>query len=165
LVRWDLYLLLVRTHWLAITNFFPVNGISEVVDLSRHDWKHLLFEGTCILLGYSRKYGFFKSQKHFQILLGFWSNFVTIFTGSRSTAGYSPNPLLCSHCGGLMKIIIFIYERKVIKKILDHLGIFQEQEHTRGPPSSPKESPERVIELYDDGWPEYEEPSVVAQTL
>ncbi len=63
-----------------------------------------------------------------------------------------------------MKIIIFIYERKVIKKILDHLGIFQEQEHKRGPPSSPKESPERVIELYDDRWPEYEEPSVVVQT-
>jgi len=41
LVRWDLHLLLVRTHWLAITNFFPVNGISEVVDLSRHDWKNL----------------------------------------------------------------------------------------------------------------------------
>jgi hypothetical protein len=29
------------TRWLAITNFFPVNGISEVVDLSRHDWNHL----------------------------------------------------------------------------------------------------------------------------
>jgi hypothetical protein len=33
--------LLVLTHWLAITNFFPVNGISEVVDLSRHDWNNL----------------------------------------------------------------------------------------------------------------------------
>ena len=31
--------MLVLTHWLVITNFFPVNGISEVVDLSRHDWK------------------------------------------------------------------------------------------------------------------------------
>jgi hypothetical protein len=28
------------THWLVITNFFPIHGISEVVDLSRHDWKH-----------------------------------------------------------------------------------------------------------------------------
>ena len=26
-------------HWLVITNFIPVNGISEVVDLSRDDWK------------------------------------------------------------------------------------------------------------------------------
>jgi hypothetical protein len=61
------------------------------------------------------------------------------------------------------KIITFIKERTVIKKILDHLGL-QEQEHKRGPPSSPKESPERVVELYDDGWPEYEEPSIVGQT-
>lgn len=66
-----------------------------------------------------------------------------------------------------MKIVGFIYERKVNKKILDHHGIFQEQGkgNKRGPPSSPIESPERVIELYDDGWPEYEEPSVVVQTL
>jgi hypothetical protein len=53
----------------------------------------------------------------------------------------------------------------VIKKILVHLGLFQEQEHKLEPPSSPKESPERVIELYDDGWPEYEEPSIVADAF
>jgi hypothetical protein len=56
-----------------------------------------------------------------------------------------------------MKIISFIYERKVIKKILDHLGIFQQREQKRGPPPSPKRCPERVIEPYDDGCPEYEE--------
>ncbi len=33
--------LLELTHWLAITNFFPHGGIPEVVDLSRHDRKHL----------------------------------------------------------------------------------------------------------------------------
>lgn len=33
------------------------------------------------------------------------------------------DPLHCLHCGGLMKIISFIYERKVIKKILDNLGL------------------------------------------
>jgi len=38
--------LLALTHWLAITNFFPVNGISEVVDLSRHDWNNLVCEGA-----------------------------------------------------------------------------------------------------------------------
>jgi hypothetical protein len=54
-----------------------------------------------------------------------------------------------------MKIISFIYERKVIKKILDHLGIFQKQEHKRGPPPLTKKCSERVIEPYDDGWPEY----------
>jgi len=52
-----------------------------------------------------------------------------------------------------MKIISFIYERKVIKKILDHLGIFQQREQKRGPPPSPKRCPERVIEPYDRGPP------------
>jgi hypothetical protein len=33
------------------------------------------------------------------------------------------DPLLCSHCGGLMKIVSFIYERKVIIKILAHFEI------------------------------------------
>ncbi len=36
--------MLVLTHWRAITNSFPINGISEVVDLARHDWKYLLSE-------------------------------------------------------------------------------------------------------------------------
>jgi len=30
------------TRGLVITNFFQVNGISEVVDLSRHDWNYLV---------------------------------------------------------------------------------------------------------------------------
>jgi hypothetical protein len=35
------------------------------------------------------------------------------------------DPLLCSHCGGLMKIVSFIYEHRVIKKILVHLGLLR----------------------------------------
>ncbi len=35
------------------------------------------------------------------------------------------DPLLCSHCGCLMKIISFIYERKVIIRTLDHLGLLK----------------------------------------
>jgi hypothetical protein len=35
------------------------------------------------------------------------------------------DPLLCSHCGGLMKIVSFIYEHRVIKKILAHLGLLR----------------------------------------
>jgi hypothetical protein len=62
------------------------------------------------------------------------------------------------------KIITFIKERTVIKKILDHLGL-QKQEYKLGPPPSPKKCSERVIEPYDDGWPEYEEPSVDVQTI
>jgi len=36
-----LELLLEFTHWLTITNFFPHSGIPKVVDLPRHDRKHL----------------------------------------------------------------------------------------------------------------------------
>lgn len=75
------------------------------------------------------------------------------------------DPLLCSHCGGLMKIISFIYERKAVRKILGHLGRFQEQEKKRGSPRSPKKCTKRVVEHYDDDWPEYEEPSVDVRTL
>ena len=37
-------------------------------------WKHLLFEGDFILLGYSGKYGFLKDQKHLFKLLGLREN-------------------------------------------------------------------------------------------
>ena len=36
------------------------------------------------------------------------------------------DPLLCSQWGSLMKLIRFIYERKIIKKILDHLDFYEE---------------------------------------
>ena len=35
------------------------------------------------------------------------------------------DPLLCSHSGGLMKIVSFIYEHRVIKEILAHLGLLR----------------------------------------
>jgi len=75
------------------------------------------------------------------------------------------DPLLCPHCGSLMKILSFIYERKVIKKILDHLGLSEEarQKRERAPP--PSIMVERIIEPYDDGWSSYEEPFVDVQTL
>jgi hypothetical protein len=75
------------------------------------------------------------------------------------------DPLLCPHRGGLMRIISFIYERKVIKKILDHLGVIEEVKlkRERAPPSPP--TVETIIEPYDDGWPDYEEPFIDVQTL
>jgi hypothetical protein len=48
---------------------------------------------------------------------------------------------------------------------LDHLGIFEEYKSKRGPPPPPKRYAETVIEPYDDGWPEYEEPFIDVQTL
>lgn len=73
--------------------------------------------------------------------------------------------LLCPHCGNLMKIKCFIYERKVIKKILDHLGLYEEDKpkRNRAPPIS-RNFVERIIESYDDGWPDYEKPFVDVQT-
>ena len=62
-----------------------------------------------------------------------------------------------------MKIVSFICERKVIGKILEHLGLFQEQK--RGPPQPPKKCPERVVEPCDDSWPEYEKPIIDVQTI
>jgi hypothetical protein len=67
------------------------------------------------------------------------------------------NPLLCSNCGGLMKIVSFIYEHRVIKRILAHLGLLRGEEQKRGPPAPPKKCLETIVEPFDDGWPEYEE--------
>jgi hypothetical protein len=75
------------------------------------------------------------------------------------------DPLLCTHCGNLMIIISFIYERKIIKKILDHLGMYEEDKSkgNRAPPPSP--DVKRIVEQYGDGWPDYEEPFVDVQTI
>lgn len=35
------------------------------------------------------------------------------------------NPLICPKCGGLMRIITFIKDYRVIKKIFDYLGIYE----------------------------------------
>lgn len=74
------------------------------------------------------------------------------------------DPLISKHCGSEMKIISFIYERKVIKKILKHLDLYEEDKpkRNRAPPSA-WNVVERSIESYDDGWPDYEEPFVDMQ--
>jgi len=74
------------------------------------------------------------------------------------------DPLECPKCHGEMKIISFITEKPVIKKILEHLNLWQETQRT--PPNKASPDPEtkvRIIkeldhEPFDDGWPEYEEP-------
>jgi hypothetical protein len=75
------------------------------------------------------------------------------------------DPLLCKHCGSEMKIISFIYERAVIKKILIHLDLYSLPKQKRAPPAVALESPKREYVLYDDGWPGYTEPSVDANSL
>jgi len=45
----------------------------------------------------------------------------------------SQGPLICPKCGGQMRIIAFIEDSKVVKKILDYLGIY-EFKRDRPPP-------------------------------
>lgn len=75
---------------------------------------------------------------------------------------YEVDPLTCPRCGGQMKIISFITDPQVIRHILEHLGLWV-QKSTRDPPSqeAPHEDGEIVYEPFDDGWPGYEEPSIV----
>jgi hypothetical protein len=57
-----------------------------------------------------------------------------------------------------MKIISFINEADVIRKILEHLNLWEEKTPVeRAPPDLIRE---KSCEPYDDGWPQYEEPSV-----
>jgi hypothetical protein len=56
---------------------------------------------------------------------------------------FEVDPLLCPDCGGEMRIISFIEELAVVRKILEHLGLWEDQE-PRPPPS---EEAEAVQEL------------------
>jgi len=78
------------------------------------------------------------------------------------------DPLKCQHCQGEMKIISFINEPDVIRKILKHLGLWSTPEKPRPPPKnilSPlQHNPCPAIteqdDFFDDGWPGYEEPYI-----
>jgi len=68
------------------------------------------------------------------------------------------DPLTCPKCAGEMKIISFIYKKTVIKKILDHLGVYEENKNQRAPPAAAPDYTEPEVVSYDDGWQEYDEP-------
>lgn len=65
-----------------------------------------------------------------------------------------------------MKIVSFICEHRVVKKILAHLGLLRgaEPKCNRAPPVPVDTCGGTSIEPYDDGWPEYEEPFADVQT-
>lgn len=67
------------------------------------------------------------------------------------------DPLVCPNCTGEMKIISFISKRTVIKKILTHLNINDQSRNQRARPMPEPEYTDPVMELFDDGWPKYEE--------
>jgi len=65
---------------------------------------------------------------------------------------YEVDPLVCSCCGGQMRIIAFIEDYKIVKKILDHLRIY-EFDNKRAPPKiaeDPQEFDDYIIDDYID---------------
>ncbi len=79
------------------------------------------------------------------------------------------DPLECPHCKAEMKIISFINERPVIRKILAHLKLWDRPQQQRPPSRAGPKPPVKQeglcqdsfqYEHFDDGWPGYEEPYV-----
>jgi len=73
------------------------------------------------------------------------------------------DPLICPHCQTEMKIVSFITDYAVVRKILKHLDLWD-----ISPPVEPTSSlsgvgDEMVYVPCDDGWPIYEEPFVEVQ--
>jgi len=53
---------------------------------------------------------------------------------------YEVDPLTCPKCGGKMRVIAFIEDYKIVKKILDYLGIYEFERKI--PPPKIKSLPE-----------------------
>lgn len=64
------------------------------------------------------------------------------------------DPLECPNCGGEMKIISFIDESLLIRRILEHLNLWQERIPNGLPPPEEHEDVAEVVvcEAFDDGW-------------
>jgi len=73
---------------------------------------------------------------------------------------WKDDPLVCPECMGPMKIIAFITEGPIIRKILRHLGLW-DNEPARAPPPKP-DTPEIVwIPIEDAGWAVPDQPDIV----
>jgi len=60
---------------------------------------------------------------------------------------YETDPLVCPKCKGEMRVIAFIEQQPVIRKILTHLGLWQTHNHD---PPARMESPYQIV--YDDEY-------------
>ena len=60
---------------------------------------------------------------------------------------YNVNPLVCSKCLGSMRIIAFIEDDQLVKKILEHLGLWQVK---RKPPPRANSPPTESFIIYDE---------------
>ena len=52
---------------------------------------------------------------------------------------YEVDPLVCSRCGGMMKVIAVIERPAIVRQILDHLGLPTPAPRLRAPPDPPKD--------------------------
>ncbi|MBU2515517.1 hypothetical protein KJ966_29725 [bacterium] len=64
---------------------------------------------------------------------------------------WKDHPLICPECLSEMKIISFIAEVNIIKKILKYLEL-RDEESSRDPPVMPDIPNESVYAPIDDGW-------------
>jgi hypothetical protein len=62
---------------------------------------------------------------------------------------YEVNPLMCPKCSKTMKIISFIEDEEVIKKILKHLGLWKKRAR---PPPKTRVAPTRTDTFIDDSF-------------
>jgi len=60
---------------------------------------------------------------------------------------YNVDPLLCPKCSGSMKIISFIDDSEIIKKILQHLDLWHVK---RKPPARANDPPTQATIIFDD---------------
>ena len=59
-------------------------------------------------------------------------------------------PLICPRCGGQMRIIAFIEDYKIVKKILDYLGIYEAQR--KRPPPKIESAPDEFDNYAHDDY-------------
>ena len=57
-----------------------------------------------------------------------------------------------------MRVISFLYQRQMIRKILERLKIYEGKKQ-RAPPLKKTQVKEVESVSFDDGWPDYEEPA------
>jgi hypothetical protein len=69
------------------------------------------------------------------------------------------NPLTCPQCGSEMRIFSLIHYPDVIRRILEHLGLWKQDTGSRCKKQKSDHGPV-VYEEFDDGWPRYEEPTI-----
>ncbi len=84
--------------------------------------------------------------------------------GSASKKFWEVDPLICPHCHAAMKIISFISEPKLVRKILEHLKLWSiPSVSERSPPARaaplPGHDPQPKEEITYEPVPQFEEPS------